>query len=274
MGLVLSFLVQSCDLINPDEPIPVYIDCDSISFSVSNATQGSASADITDAWVYVDDNYLGTYELPAHFPVIAEGSHKISIHPGILVNGIKETRGDYQYYTSYDTVLNCEPGSTYLIKPHSTYRSGTTFMLMEDFEQSGLVFDRAPNSDTSLNVINDANAFENHSGTFSIDVNHPYFNYSSFPFGVPAGSTVYAELNYKGDGEFTVGVLALTSSGTVAEELLTIRPSSSWNKIYVNLSDAIKAQPLASGFRFLITSTLVSPNTTATVYLDNIKVVR
>src|SRR5689334_23258519 len=96
-------LMAYCNLINPDEPVPVVVACDTIGFHVTNASQGTNSSSITDMWLFVDGNLLGAFELPAHIPVLAEGSHTLTIRPGILINGIKGSRGPYPFYTSYDT---------------------------------------------------------------------------------------------------------------------------------------------------------------------------
>jgi len=265
---------SSCELINPDEPIPVYLACDSFYFHTSAAEQGTSSASITDAWVYVDGNLQGAYELPARFPVLSEGSHSISVKPGILINGIKGSRGAYPFYTAYDTTLNFEAGKTYSLVPRSTYLSLTQFKLMEDFEQSGLALERAPNSDTTLHVIQDANSFENHSGAIYLDNSRPYFNYRALnAFTVPPGTTVFAELNYKCDQEFTVGVLSTLGADQFSEDALTIRASSTWKKIYVSLSTAVNTYPNAS-YKLYITATKSAGLLNASIYLDNIKVLR
>ena len=52
--------------------IPAFINIDSI-FLNDNITDN-----ITDAWVYVNDNLQGVYELPVKFPILEEGD--LSIH--------------------------------------------------------------------------------------------------------------------------------------------------------------------------------------------------
>jgi len=273
--LVISFTLSSCELINPDEPIPVYLECDTISFHATTPEQGSSSSAISDAWVFVDGVLQGIYEMPAHFPVLAEGSHKITVKPGIVINGIKNARGAYPFYASFDTTLNLEPTKTYTLHPRSTYLSVTQFKLMEDFEQSGLVLERAPNSDTTLNIQLDAEAFEGHYGAVYLDAARPYFNYRSLhSFYVSPGTTVFAELNYRCDNEFSVGILSQVGSDLVAAEAITIRPTTTWKKIYVSLSDAISSQPSASSYKFYITATKSSTLLNATILLDNVKVLR
>jgi hypothetical protein len=273
--LAAAGCTPSCNLINPDEQLPVYLACDSVQFSVSNPLQGSSSAGISDMWTYVDGKLVGGYELPARFPVLSEGSHEVTVRPGIVVNGIKATRSAYPFYVSFDTTLNLVPGATVQLHPRSTYVATAQFKLLEDFEQTGLYLERDASSDTSLIVIAGSNAFEGHSGAIYLDLLHPYVNYhATQPFTVPTGTTVYAEINYRCDNDFTVGILSTIGTVTVPTEVLAVRASATWKKIYINLSDAIYSQPLSSGTRLYIASTLSPLLTGATIYLDNIKVVR
>ena len=82
-SIILILLVISCkkDVNN----IPSYVSINSIALS-SDATDN-----ITDAWVYIDDNLQGVYELPANFPVLAEGKHSLRVRAGIKDNGIAGT---------------------------------------------------------------------------------------------------------------------------------------------------------------------------------------
>ncbi|MFN9115368.1 MAG: nucleoside-diphosphate sugar epimerase/dehydratase, partial [Bacteroidota bacterium] len=80
----LSF--PACELINPDEEVPSFLFIDSFSFTTVYATQGLASFDLPDAHVYVDNRFIGIYELPATVPIMASGKVKVSILPGTREN--------------------------------------------------------------------------------------------------------------------------------------------------------------------------------------------
>ena len=62
--------------------IPSYIEINSI-IHTADSMEGAPHHNITDVWVYVDDNSIGTYELPAKFPILYEGNHEIKIRAGI-----------------------------------------------------------------------------------------------------------------------------------------------------------------------------------------------
>ena len=100
--------VSSCNIINPAEPVPAYLHVDSFSVKTDPLTQGSSSHRIVDAWVFVDGNIVGAFEMPVNVPVLSAGMHKVTVRPGILVNGIAATRSIYPFYSGYDTVMNLE----------------------------------------------------------------------------------------------------------------------------------------------------------------------
>src|SRR5687768_8161045 len=82
--------ISSCEVINPSEDIPSYIRIDSISVidTTTNNPVFKGSQRVTDAWIFIDGILHGVYELPATFPVLEEGTHKLTIYGGIQVNGI------------------------------------------------------------------------------------------------------------------------------------------------------------------------------------------
>ena len=83
--------ISSCRLIDQPEKIPSFIHIEDIVFSISNSLEGSQSEKITDAWVYVDGNLEGVYELPATLPLHYEGNHNVTIYPGIKKMGFQLT---------------------------------------------------------------------------------------------------------------------------------------------------------------------------------------
>ncbi|MES2398217.1 MAG: hypothetical protein V4549_19535, partial [Bacteroidota bacterium] len=107
--IVTTFI--SCELYNPAEPIPAYIRIDKIDLATIPG-QGTDSHKITDAWVYIDEQLIGCFELPATFPVLYEGSHQVKIAPGIKVNGIAATRSPYPFFNPNTQVVSFQKGAT------------------------------------------------------------------------------------------------------------------------------------------------------------------
>src|SRR5438105_1721055 len=147
--IMIAFQIISCNIINPAEPIPAYVHIDSISLSTTSL-QGSSSNKIVDAWVYVDGSLIGTYEMPVTCPVLSSGSHKLTIRPGVLVDGVAATRTIYPFYTGYDTVVNFESQKIITPVPKVTYSAAAHLSHIEDFDQAGTNIVKVPGSDTTI----------------------------------------------------------------------------------------------------------------------------
>lgn len=273
----VSWLSVSCNFINPDEPVPAYLRIDSVSLQTDYNTQGSSSAHITDAWVFVDNKFLGAFPLTAVFPVLGEGKHTISVRAGIIVNGMSSNRAAYPKYTSFETQWVMKPDSTTTLEPVVTYNPGTVFPLLEDFDDASLALENTSTGTASLNltVPNDPESFENYSGVAILDDNHPVFEVaSSDTFALPVSVPVFAELNYKNECEITVGLfISVAGGGVVKMPLLNLRTSSVWKKIYINLSDLGGVTANAVAYKIYLHAEKPAGIASTTVYLDNFKVV-
>lgn len=275
VGVVfLMILFQSCELINPTEEIPSYVEINSVKFTTNYSVEGSNLTDYPDCWVYVDNNYLGTYEMPVTFPVLEQGSHKISVRAGIYENGIAATRSAYSKLITFDTVVTLEPNVTRRVEPEVRYLNNTNFAQMEDFDDGSISFvttntDYAP---LQLTQQGDTNAFEGASGVATMDNNKPFFEVASgFGSVLPVTTATYLEMNYKSESEIRVSVLINTATNVISNPLLNIRPSSTWKKIFINIRDLNGTIPEGLSYKIVISSALPATLNTATVYLDNIK---
>ena len=113
IGIALQLMLfTSCDKFKGDQTIPAYLTIDSIYLTTSLSMQGSASAKITDAWVYVDEVQIGAFQLPARIPVLERGMHEVQILPGIKQNGIAATRAAYPFYAPIEQTLELTEGDT------------------------------------------------------------------------------------------------------------------------------------------------------------------
>lgn len=283
-----SFLVQlfflvgvialfgSCSLFNPTEPIPSYISIDKIDLTTEPG-QGTDSHKITDAWVYVDDQLVGCYELPCKFPVLFTGIHDVMIRAGIKVNGISATRSPYPFYASYKQSVDLQAGVVTKMNPAVTYTSTALFQFMEDFEQAGVLIDTSATSDTTLQLIgtSNSNVFEgNYSAVAYLDHQNTFFEcVSSQAYSLPkSGRDVFLEFNYKSNHEFIVGVIAQPPY-YLKTASLTYNASATWNKTYLYLTPAVSGSPSALLFKVFIGMQNTSGADGVELYLDNIKLV-
>ncbi len=262
--IFFSLLLFSCNEL--DLGIPNYLIIEEINVN------DNTTANITDAWVYVDDNLIGVYELPANFPTLEEGVHQVRIRAGIKDNGISGTRIPYPFYSSYiiDT-FDFNSNNALVITPQVSYIENIDFF-NEDFEGVGLDLEITSISDTTILKFN--NSTNNYGGAILID---SLFNFelstdelSDLP---QAGAPVYLELDYKSNTQFLVGVYVNFPQSVLQKDLLYINPKEDWNKIYINLTSAISEAVGANSFKVFISMQRDFALDTNSIFFDNIKVV-
>jgi hypothetical protein len=284
--LALSSIWTSCNLYNPAEPVPAYIHIQKISVTTDASVEGSNSSKITDAWVYIDGKLVGIYELPATFPVIAEGSHQLLIKAGIKVNGISATRAPYPFYDSYKQTITLTAGTTSHIQPVVQYVSGIDWsgpnIWMENFEDNdGIKLMESPTgSDTNMVRFTSAAAhpdvFEGiGSGIVHVSAAYPKFeNINDLPVVLPRGdSPVFLELDYKCNYDFVVGIFAHDNSGSNQYKVINVNASPNWNKIYIYMSPTVSAATNAVDYNVFVGMLNTSGSNGLYLALDNIKLV-
>jgi hypothetical protein len=80
-------------------------------------------------------------------------------------------------------------------------------------------------------------------------------------------------LNFKTDVETAVGVIANVGSQSIYHAVMVLNPTDVWKKIYINISPVVNRESQASSFFIFFRAELPDDATTATVYLDNIKLI-
>lgn len=272
--LSIVIILPSCSIIEPAAPSPTYIQIDTILLNSVQSVSGSSSHKITDAWVIVDGEYLGTFPVPGKFPIADGGTHSITIRAGIMEDGISSLRTAYVKFTSFDTTMNMSVGETYSITPRVEYNSSNSYPNMEDFEDATLDLVSTSAGNTPVNIITapDPNVFEGNSGkVVLIDTNTVLEIASSAPFTLPLNTLTYVELNYKSEIDFVVGVY-VTAGSVYKQDLLSIRATSVWKKIYININDLGGVASNATAYKVYIHAEKPSSMTSAVMYLDNFKV--
>ncbi|MEI7596054.1 MAG: hypothetical protein WCK02_09920 [Bacteroidota bacterium] len=272
------FSFSSCEIINPEETIPSYIHIDSISFKTL-AGEGANTKQIKDAWVYVDNQSIGCFELPATIPILASGEHKIDIRPGIKLNGISATRSLYPYYKPYITTLNLTPNSILQVDPSTSYLDDVNFKFIESFEPSGIYFEKSSNSDTNINITSTTNITINQGSYASIFVNNDRklfecinsLNYPLSKYGSPA----FIELDCKSNIPFTIGVFVNNPTQSIQRPLVVITKSENWKKLYINLTGVAQEERNAIDYKVFFGAQWDAQYGVDTGYIliDNIKLI-
>lgn len=267
-----------------DQTVPAYLKIDSVSVNTFYPSEGTSSAKITDVWVYVDDQQMGVFELPAIFPLLFTGKHKLEIRPGIKLNGISSTRVPYPFYEPIvyqdfeffpDSIMNMGTLT-------AEYYQNLQFVWMEDFESSVVSIIESDNSDTTLDRTMPADNPEaflsehsRYSGKIVLTEERPTFlAYSFNEFELPKDdSPVMMEMNFKTDHVLLVGVLVDDPAEYHWEELVFLKETDNWNKIYINIGPVTSRYPHALGFKIYFTAALNGSETQAEIFMDNIKLI-
>jgi hypothetical protein len=286
--VILSLLgLVSCEKFEGSQTVPAYLTIDTIGLKVETGLQGSSSANITDAWVYVDDQLIGAFELPATIPLLVTGQHKVFIRPGIILNGMLSLRTYYPFYNSITKTLRFAPDSVTRMPQQSvngktavytTYTEKTYITWSENFDDQSLTIDTTSDSNVAFELTSsgDSNTFE---GTFSGKIRltsdtDVFEAVTTEDYALPQlAAPVFLEINYKGTNSFTIGVFATTSEQVVQQPVVDIYPKESWNKIYVNLTSIVSSFTTAKKFSIFIGATKDADVSTGEIYIDNMKLV-
>ncbi|HET6226630.1 MAG TPA: hypothetical protein VFF27_10145 [Bacteroidia bacterium] len=245
------FIFHACK--HKNELIPAYIHIEKIALKITNASQGSGSEKISDAWVYIDEKFVGCYELPVTFPVLSEGVHQIKVKAGIKVNGIAASRAPYAFYSEYSQQIDLKPKEILNLTPVVTYATFARFTFMENFENVGIILAPGPagTSDTMKQTFDKSLVFEgNASGITRLNSKKLNFQtVSNTSYILPqAGSPVYLEFDYKCNHDFTVGIYAHTKTNTSLIPMMGVNPTDKWNKMYAYLTPGVSNSGNATDF--------------------------
>lgn len=256
-------------------PVPAYLTINSYPHTALS-TEGSSSAKITDAWIYINSEFKGAFEIPFEVPILEEGAVTIEVKPGIKLNGIASTRVANPFYTDYEIQTTLDPNSTTELFPTSAYSPLSTFEWIEDFEDAGFSVEKTTSSDTNFVLVSGADAYEgNNSIAFYLDDEHIFFEgVSTVSLDLPKtnGHIIFLEMDYKCDNPFTVGLFANENQTVYQDQILRLNPSEEWNKIYVNLTPNVLSRFQASEFKVFV-GAIKEGEGVKSVFLDNLKVI-
>ena len=276
--LFLAMTATSCNKFEGSQTVPSYIHIESIE--VDSLTDyfvyGANTHKITDAWVYIDDNEIGCFELPSTFPVLKKGPHKVTIRGGIKVNGISASRDKYPFYNSCiyqnvnlveDSIVNLSPVLTYY-----PIGEGVNVAWMEDFENTNSLLPSG-SSDTGMVRFTGSEAWHSANSFFSGKVELPpdtmdftvitadEFDFYKGTYGVYC----LLEMDYNCNDTFFVGVQYFKNYQLEMMPLVKVTPTDKehdkpqrWNKIYINIGPMMNDNINSSYFKVYFTSDLTT----------------
>ncbi|MEI8137166.1 MAG: hypothetical protein WCH21_07575 [Bacteroidota bacterium] len=271
------FLLNSCKKYVPaDAAFFIKPTLVSVATSTNPINQGSGSSKITDLWLYVNGKFQGAYPNGHLLPIITKNQNvTINIFAGIKNNGISDTRTSWVFYDFIKIDTLVENGKTIERPLTFRYNTSTKFAWMENFSGPGfsLVKSGDLDSDTTWKMASVADSFEGNTAEIGLagkgDGSSAIVQ-SAIGYALPKGSSnVYLEIDYKSNQGFEVGVKA----GSLQKSTVFVNPSENWNKIYIQLSDAINREPTTTNQKIYFKMVKTSDNASPKMFLDNIKLV-
>jgi hypothetical protein len=270
---------------------PSYIQLDSFSFQGNGPdSTGYPTHKITEAWIYVNNQFIGTYSFPTQkIPVLAKGSATLSVHPGVFTDGVRKNRVSYPFYEPYETKIQLEEGKVTSSKPYFKYKpfiKKSTFAYYQDFETTGSGITKGDfgtvevNREVHPNTIPENKFGRRYAHLVALN-NTDVLEYSSEEFVVLKTNKdpVYLEFDYKSTCDFTVGVKAKINASFGSASDLILMPASEWTKIYVSLADetanfnaTAANQQVKARFTFFLRS-ITTPGTGNSISIDNIRLI-
>ncbi len=278
---LFAVLILGCEKSKVE--VPSYIQINEILLNTNIATQGSNSAKFTDAWVTVNDKSVGTFELPAKFPVQANGNVKIGIGAGINLNGATASRQSPLIFTTcvIDTLLKA--AGVIKLSPTVAYASYAKFAWLENFESNGFTLSAYSSSNNITTTTNTSKVFEgNRCGIFSLtDSSDAFSVMSTSAYVLPKdGTNIYLELNYSCSVTFVVGLIVNSKiQSSLAKQIIYLNATTNdasapkWNKIYISLTKGVAEEQTASDINILFSCNKRDGVSYDEVLIDNIKVV-
>ena len=280
-GILLNIFLSGCVKENGILQLPSYIDVQPFILNTVPSLQGSNSSKISGGWLFVDDEFLGYYRLPNSIPILKKGVVQIQISPGILENGISATPTIYPFYTSFSQSFELSPNNEIFIQPSITYLENSQFALIENFESGFTILSEIISGNPINKLENqDEVVFEGQqSGRIKLSKEFPSVEIAAgfrWPKSLFSNPNVYLELNYKSEVAGVFGLLGYPNSN-LEEGIKVYRygfnPSENWNKIYFNLTDLFVSSNFESYQLIFKTELDSSQKDSASIYLDNLKVI-
>jgi len=298
--LFILSLLGSCQKFESDQTVPAYIRIDSIILQTNYEEEGAPTSNITDAWVYINDEALGAYELPAVFPVLANGLTTVRVDPGIEINGIAALRTPYPFYQPITQEVMLVEGEEVNLNNDTLYYDGeevpytmTTgyydnleFVWMEDFEDPSLSLDSTSKSMIDITRTNPANSpeaflsdYSKYSGLMILTTDKWLIDVATNVgyedgFVLPKlGQPVFLEVDFKNNNYFTAGFYARELSQIIQSPVVNMNPTTEWKKIYINLTPGVSSQVNAIDFNIFFGSTKENAVDEPRILIDNVKLI-
>jgi hypothetical protein len=245
--------------------------------------EGELTHNFSDAWVYINDEVVGVFEVPFRIPILKTGSCTIKLYPTVRNNGIAATKKIYPFMEFFQVTTELIQNQTTTINPVTKYNSMSQFSI-EDFEDPlnlNLMVDQNTSAIKSTPTSNiDLQSFNgNFYGRIQLNpIDSTWIASTQNQLAIAKGREAYLEVDYYNTNSLATGVIYIKPDNTTqnnpnygmqTQDITSVK----WKKIYIDLKELIGYSPNGSNFLQSFIAKLDEGKIEGEIRLDNIKVV-
>lgn len=274
----LVLLLSACSLFEQDDNVPGFIHVSYPDLVTDATTQGDASHGITDIHVFADEDFVGSFELPATVAILKSGVTTINISGGVRNNGISSQRIIYPFYAPTIFEKELVPGAVLDITPDSTvvfeYFSNALNIFFEGFENPSNSLITTDDNNASIQIQSEEVRSGLSSTRITLNPEQDFYEVNTgWEVGnIAQGRIAYFEIDFKGNNPLEIGLVRL-GNNPQKRFVLGLNPQEEWTKVYVELTADLAQFVATQQFRIYLESRLQPGATEAEMYIDNLRLV-
>ncbi len=280
IAAIFASLFSQCKVFDNEVIVPSYVYIPGYKFETAiDGSQGDSTSKIVDAWVYDNGSVVGSFGIPALIPIQKKGPVEIGIDAGILKTGQDYERMPNPLLTRAYFTIDAQPEKIDTIIPVFKYAPRTQFKFIEDFDRVGLRFTKfyTMPGDTIVyvNSGDSARTQGKNSGMILLTDSTDYFRLITTDPYILAGRNLPSmlEMDYNSDVILYIGMFANLATGVKQIPLFNAFPTNGWNKVYINLSDEVAANPNNTEYKIYIEVYRSKGSPRPRIIIDNVKLI-
>lgn len=280
IAAIFTSLFSQCKVFDNEVIVPSYVYIPGYKFETAlDGSQGDSTSKIVDAWVYENGSVVGSFGLPALIPIQKKGPIEIGVDAGILKTGQDYERMPNPLLTRSYFTIDAQPEKIDTIVPVFKYVPRAKFKFIEDFDRVGLRFTKffTMPGDTIIyiNSGDSARTQGKNSGMILLTDSTDYFRLITTDAYILTGLDLPSvlELDYNSDVILYIGMFANLATGVKQIPLFNAFPTNGWNKVYINLTDEVTANPMNTEYKIYIDVYKSKGSPQPRIIIDNVKLI-
>lgn len=273
-ALAMVYFLASCGLTDNDKPIPGFIELKDPTVTKPDGN-GFDTHKITDVWVFADGQIVGVFPLPAKVPLEVTGKEQeITLLAGIRNSGMIDNPVFYPFYKSIVAKVTPQEGKIIQLPLDFQYIRDFKMPINEGFETGNVLsvdFDNKP--ETKIDITEEMAAAGSRSGLIVLQSGATFMEVASSSKvrnNENARGQSYIELDYKGEGEISIGIAKTKNGILTGEYVLFVPGKENWNKIYIDVTKIVSGTDYDE-YRLILAFRKTGFSEQSKLYIDNVR---